>query len=103
LNDYREASPTALSALAALAGNEKSALVRLELASALQRVPDDARWEIALNLVGHAEDADDRNLQLMIWYGVEPVTADASRAVKLVAQCKLPVVRRHLARRMAAR
>jgi hypothetical protein len=103
LNDHREASPKAMAAMADLAAKDDSALVRLELASALQRIPHEARWEIATGLVSHAEDADDTNLQLMIWYGVAPLAADASRSAKLLADSKLPIIRRHLARRMAAR
>jgi putative membrane-bound dehydrogenase-like protein len=103
LNDHREASPKAIAAMAELAAKGNSALVRLELASALQRIAPESRWGIASGLVSHAEDADDTNLQLMIWYGVEPLAADAVRGAKLMADSKLPVVRRHFARRMAAR
>jgi hypothetical protein len=69
----------------------------------MQRIPPESRWEIAAGLAGRAEDADDHNLQLMIWYGVEPLAAaDAVQAAKLASRAKLPLVRRFLARRIAS-
>jgi putative membrane-bound dehydrogenase-like protein len=103
LNDYHDASPQAIAAMSRLAAEDESALVRLELASALQRIPQAARWDVAAGLASRVEDAEDRNLQLMIWYGVEPLTGDTARAARLLAGAKLPLVRRHLARRIAAR
>ena len=61
------------------------------------------RWAIAEGLAGHAEDADDDNLPLMIWYGIEPlVPADPNRAAQLLAKCRIPLVRQYIARRIAA-
>ncbi len=90
--------------LSNLAANDKSGLVRLEVASALQRLPLDARWSIATALVSHAEDAEDDNLPLMIWYGIEPAVAgDKAQAAKLLTACKLPTVRQYIARRLASK
>ena len=59
-------------------------MVRLYLASALQRLPLEQRWSIAEGLLSHSSDASDANLPLMIWYGVEPlVVVDTGRALKL--------------------
>lgn len=78
-------------------------MVRLYLASALQRMPLDQRWAIAQNLVGHAEDANDHNLPKIIWYGVEPLAAsDAPSALKLAASSKIPLVASFIARRAIA-
>jgi putative membrane-bound dehydrogenase-like protein len=89
--------------LADLARHDASAAVRLALASALQRLPPAQRWAVAEGLVGHAEDAADANLPLMIWYGVEAlVPADPERAAGLLARTKIPVVRQYIARRIAA-
>jgi hypothetical protein len=41
-------------------------LVRLYLASALQRAPAAKRWEILAGLMAHEEDAGDQNLPLMV-------------------------------------
>ena len=61
-------------------------MVRLYLASALQRLPLENRWDILAGLVGHAEDAADHNLPLMYWYAAEPLAAvDASRAAWLAS------------------
>ena len=96
-------SPAVLKRFAEMAAMDPSAQVRLELASALQRLPLEQRWPIAEALVTHEEDADDPNLPLLIWYGVEPlVPANKARALKLVAACKIPLVRQHIARRAVA-
>ncbi len=85
------------------ARNDPSPVVRLALASTLQRLPIADRWEIAKGLVGHAEDASDKNLPLMIWYGIEPlVAANPSRALELASAAKIPLIRRHVARRFTS-
>lgn len=87
---------------AKMARNDPSALVRLYLASALQRLPAVARAEVALGLVGRAEDAADRNLGLMIWYGIEPLaTVEPARFRELAQASRIPLVRRFVARRLA--
>ena len=69
-----------------LAKHDPSPVVRLYLASALQRLPLEQRWAIAEGLLSHAEDAADANLPLMNWYGIEPlVPADPARALRLGA------------------
>jgi len=91
-----------LDEVAVMAAKDPSAHVRLAIASMLQRIPIESRWMIAQGLVSHAQDADDPNLPLMIWYGIEPaVAANKQRAVKLAAACKIPLVRQHIARRLA--
>lgn len=79
-----------------------SGLVRLHLASALQRLPLEARWPIATALAQREEDANDRQQPLMIWYGIEPaVAADPMKGVEFIASAKIPTVRRLVARRIA--
>lgn len=76
-------------------------LKRLHEASALQRMPIEARWPIATALAQREEDAKDRDQPLMIWYGIEPaVAADPKRGVELVAAAKIPTVRRLVTRRI---
>ncbi len=85
-----------------LATNDDSALVRLRLASMLQRLSHADRWPIAEALMRHAEDAEDANLPLMIWYGVEPlIQGDLSRYVELASLTRIPLIARHIARRVA--
>ncbi|MCA8956400.1 MAG: DUF1080 domain-containing protein [Planctomycetes bacterium] len=89
--------------LVELAGRDPSPVVRLYLASAMQRVAEPLRWEIAEQLVRHGEDDGDHNLPSMVWYGIEPLVAkDPQRALRLYRACKLPTVRRFLCRRLAA-
>jgi putative membrane-bound dehydrogenase-like protein len=88
--------------LATLAKTEPSGLVQLFLASALQRLPADARWEIVEALARRSEFVEDRALPLMVWYGLEPaVPGNAERAVRLLAQTPMDVVRWCIARRLA--
>jgi putative membrane-bound dehydrogenase-like protein len=86
----------------ALAKDDPSPLVRLALASAMQRLPLEQRWSIATNLVSHEADNDDHNLPLMIWYGIEPaVASDKAQALKLASSSKLSKVRQFIAKRVA--
>jgi putative membrane-bound dehydrogenase-like protein len=91
--------PRALYSLAD--ANSTDGLVRLNLASDMQKLPLEARWPIATALAQHAEDANDRQQPLMIWYGIEPaVAADPLKGVELIATAKHPTVRRLVARRI---
>jgi putative membrane-bound dehydrogenase-like protein len=94
-------SPEALEKFAALAKGDPSPIVRLYLAAALQRLPLEDRWSIAVGLAGHVEDAGDANLPLMIWYGLEPLVPEApEQFTKLAGAAKIPLVRQFLARRL---
>jgi putative membrane-bound dehydrogenase-like protein len=88
-------------ALVARARVEPSGLVRLYLASALQRLPVTERLALARVLSRRAEDAEDHNLPLMLWYGVEPLVAvDGSAALELVRETRIPLLREYTARRL---
>ena len=81
-----------------------SAFVRLGLASALQRLPVNDRWDLATALLSHAEDAADKDLPLLIWYGIEPaVAADQGKAALLLAKCQQPQVRTFITRRLTVK
>jgi putative membrane-bound dehydrogenase-like protein len=85
-----------------MAAEDPSPVVRLYLASALQRLPVERRWAIAAALAAHAEDAQDHNLPLMLWYGFEPlVAADPARALELATQSKVPSLLPFAVRRCA--
>jgi putative heme-binding domain-containing protein len=80
---------------------DPAASVRLELASALQRVPVELREPLAAALVHHGEDINDHNLPLMLWYGIEPIaSALPTNAIRLAAQSRFPIVREYIARRL---
>jgi putative membrane-bound dehydrogenase-like protein len=91
----------ALAKFAQLARSDPSPVVRLYLASALQRIPERDGWTVAEGLLSH-DDSADPNLPLMDWYGIEPlVVADPARALRLAVDAKIPLVRRFIARRAA--
>ena len=93
--------PTALQRFAQLAVSDPSAVVRLYLAAALQRLAHPQRWEIATALVAHAEDAEDHNLPQMLWFGIEPlVAAEPARALALARHSRIPQIARFVARRL---
>ena len=103
----REDAPLAelVPRLSAMARDDPSPVVRLYLASALQRVPLDGRWEILARLVRHAEDADDHNLPLMVWYAAEPLAeADPEQALALGLSCgeTMPLLREFMLRRIGS-
>jgi putative membrane-bound dehydrogenase-like protein len=103
LCEERNPSPAAVEKFSAMAASDASPLVRLFLASMLQRTPLALRWPIVEKLSQHAEDVEDPNLPLMIWYGTEPlVTSDLARSAKLAADSKIPLLRQSIARRIAA-
>jgi putative membrane-bound dehydrogenase-like protein len=83
--------------------SDGSPLVRLFVASALQKTEPAARWPFVEKLAQRAEDAEDALLPLMIWYATEPlVKTDLARASKLAADTKIPLLRTSIARRIAS-
>jgi putative membrane-bound dehydrogenase-like protein len=103
LVDKLPVSPQVAAAFARQAASDKSGLVRVYLASAMQRLALEDRWPIAEALAQHGEDRADAELPLMLWYGIEPaVTEDPARAVALADRTQIPLVRRHLARRITS-
>jgi putative heme-binding domain-containing protein len=96
-----KANANTLKKFVQMAATDPSSLVRLYLASALQRLPVAKRGALAEALLQHEEDANDHNMPLMIWYGIEPLVAsDAKKAVTLAASSKIPKVRQFIARRL---
>ncbi|HMJ89304.1 MAG TPA: hypothetical protein VK530_05785, partial [Candidatus Acidoferrum sp.] len=85
-----------------MARSDPSPMVRLALASAMQRLPIAKRWGIMQELVKHSDDAADQNLPLMIWYAIEPmVPSDRTRALQLAKNTQIPIIREFIARRIA--
>jgi putative membrane-bound dehydrogenase-like protein len=93
-----------LSKFIALA-NDKSIdpVVRLYLASALSRLKNDSVWGIAQALSMHPQDANDRNIPLVTWYGLEPLVAqNPTRAIELAKSSQIPLLTEYIIRRCAA-
>ena len=101
LTDNAPVSAKVADRLADVAKEEPSNLVRLYLASALQRMQPQQRWAVASSLVGYQTDAQDRHQPLMVWYGVEAaVPLQPQQALDLARTSKLPLVRQFIARRL---
>ena len=102
LAESESASPDIARAFAALAAKDPSGLVRLHLASALQRMPLENRPPLAAALLAHAEDQTDHNQPLMLWYGIEPLANSTPETlVKLAIKGAIPAVVKLSTRRLA--
>jgi putative membrane-bound dehydrogenase-like protein len=90
-----------LELFAAMAKNDPSPIVRLYLASAVQRLPFGDRWQILEGLTSHGEDVKDNNLPRMYWFALEPMVPGHEReALKLAVEGKIPTLPEFVARRM---
>ena len=90
------------SQLVGIAANEPSPNVRLALAVALPNLKPGLADQLASALLAHEEDAADKNLSPLLWYGIERSTT--GRLLKLgqfAVESRLPTVRRLIARRLA--
>lgn len=89
--------------LVTLAQKDPSSLVRLCLASTLQRLPHQHRIDLATELVKHAEDADDKFLPSMVWYGLIPLADSAPESVvALVKENTWPTTTRWITRHLGS-
>jgi len=85
-----------------MAKEDASGLVRLTLASSLQRLPLADRPALAVALASRAEDANDPNIPFLVWYGLIPVALENPQALLAIAsESQLPKVRQWIARRYA--
>jgi len=102
LCEDKEPSTAAMSRFVGLACNGDSPLVRLSLASALQRLPLSERWDLVAALAGRDEDEQDQNLPLMTWYAAAPlIEDDLIQFATLGATARISRVRINVARRIA--
>ncbi|MDB6129369.1 MAG: Cytochrome c, partial [Verrucomicrobiales bacterium] len=89
------------SSLVQLGKTDSSGLVHLALASSLQRIPVEDRPALGMELVQRAEEANDHNLPLMIWYGFSPVADSApEKLISVALKCELPLTRKYISRRL---
>lgn len=78
-------------ALVELARVDPSPVVRLALASALPRVPDELAWRLGEALAQRGEDATDRNLPCLLWHGLAPLLPrEPARAMTLAQSTLIP-------------
>jgi putative membrane-bound dehydrogenase-like protein len=91
LAENKSISSDVLKQFGVMAKNDKSALVRLYLASAMQRIEPNERWDVVEALAQKTEDISDHNLPLMIWYAAEPLAdVDAKRAIQMAEKSPIP-------------
>ncbi len=109
LNAFEDASKAVQATLddrvlekfSSMAKNDPSPIVRLYLASAVQRMPFAGRWSILEGLASHGEDVRDNNLPRMYWFALEPMVPGNEReALKLAVGSKIPTLPEFVARRM---
>src|SRR5690606_18159411 len=89
--------------LVSLAADDPSALVRLYVSSAIQRIDPDNRWDITAGLISHYGDINDLNLPLMNWFAFEPlVDVDIDRAVNLALASEQPIILQYTIRKLGS-
>jgi putative membrane-bound dehydrogenase-like protein len=96
--------PSLLATFTRMARHDGSGLVRLALASTLQRLPVADRPALAAALAWRDQDAADHNLPSMVWYGLIPVGDSDPTALAGVAEsCRWPDTLRWITRNLAGR
>ncbi|MEL6251324.1 MAG: PVC-type heme-binding CxxCH protein [Bacteroidota bacterium] len=84
-----------------MAAKDPSAVVRLYLASAMQRVDTETAWRLATNLLSRDLDNADHNIPLMTWFGLEPLVNDNfARSMSLALNSKNPMISQFISRRL---
>ncbi|MEW4486670.1 PVC-type heme-binding CxxCH protein [Thalassoglobus sp. JC818] len=69
--------------LQTIANSDPSPLVQMSFASAVRKLPTGKRWPFILNLAKRRSGWANQNLQLMIWYAIEPeVASNPERSLK---------------------
>lgn len=87
-----------------LAKDDPSGLVKLTLASTLQRLPAARRLELALPLAADPAYSGDRQLPYLLWFAMLPVAEqDPQALVKLASVATSPKLIRWIARYLAIR
>ncbi len=91
LTDNRRASLESRQEFVRRAKSDASPVMRLYLASAIQRLPAETAWNLIEALAQHAEDREDRNLPLLLWDGLAQRMHDSLDRAFLVADTtKIP-------------
>ncbi len=100
--DSSKLEPSSVAAIESLAQRETNSVTRRYLASLLQRLPLEQRWNVATGLVRYQTDVRDRNLSHLLWYGLEPLAeVDPDRLLKLTLPGQWDSLKRFTIRRIA--
>jgi putative membrane-bound dehydrogenase-like protein len=95
------ASAKAVESMVKMSQSDPSAVVRLYLAAALQRVETKSQWLIAEGLISKSKDIEDHNIPKMIWYGMEGlVEQDARKAISMAGSSEVPMIAEFTSRRL---
>ena len=87
-----------------LAKTDDSGLVRLALASSLQRLPVPSRGGLGKALASRQEDASDHNLPMLVWAGITPMVEDDLNGLIGIARAtNWPKLRTWIARAVTER
>ena len=85
-----------------LAKSDPSAMVRVYLISAAQRIDKTQAWALLELLYQHAEDKDDHNIPLMLWYALEPFVKDQpQKALELASKTPITQTLKYTVQRIA--
>lgn len=90
--DNRAMTPRVQQRVASMAVTDRSPVVRMYIASAIQRLPAGSDWtRVAEALVRHGEDREDRNIPLLRWQSIAPrMPGHLEEAFHLAARTQLP-------------
>ena len=97
-------SPEFVQKLVQQALTDTSGLVRLTLASALQRLPVESRGELAKALAFRSEDKNDHNIPHLVWAGIIPlVELDPEKLLEVARSTEWSNLRTWIARAITER
>lgn len=107
LGDTRKIAAPLAAALERLAGTEPSPAVRNQLACSARRWPAAAALPLVRRLLHRAEDTQDPQIPLLLWWAVESkAVSDRAGVLALLespADWQAPLIRDHLVERLARR
>ena len=104
LKSTPEAMPKLERRFVQLAKTDSSALVRLNLATALQRLHIESRGELAKALSSRSEDKNDHNIPLVLWAGITPlVELNPKKILEVARATEWPNLRTWIARALTER
>ena len=103
-NALPKISPELVQKLVQQAQVDDSGLVRLTMASALQRLPVESRGELAKALAFRSEDKNDHNIPLVVWAGITPlVELDPEKILEVASSTEWSNLRTWVARAITER
>jgi putative membrane-bound dehydrogenase-like protein len=107
LCDEKNVSASIQPKLVELAKRDESAFVRMQLACSARRLPADQGLPIVRELLQRSEDANDRDIPLLLWWAMEDKAASArDQVTELFSQKQLwetPIVRQYMLERLGRR